>query len=179
MFVYSLKASTIKFFGVICVAMAALIALIVFVPTGDIVATDTTPQQGINYAKIKDNDARREFLRQFGWEVGEKEIESIEVTVPKEFDRVMTEYNEIQRRQGLDLSAYKGKSVSRYTYEVTNYEGYDGEVKANLLIYRNRIIACDISSADPGGFVEPIVKQQFFALHYSGLGQRRPPLRPF
>ena len=158
MFVYSLKASTIKFFGVICVAMAALIALIVFVPTGDIVATDTTPQSGINYAKIKDNDARREFLRQFGWEVGEKEIESIEVTVPKEFDRVMTEYNEIQRRQGLDLSAYKGKSVSRYTYEVTNYEGYDGKVYANIIVYKNKVIGGDICTADVKGFIQGFAK---------------------
>ena len=158
MFVYSLKASTIKFFGVICVAMAALIALIVFVPTGDIVATDTTPQSGINYVKIKDNDARREFLRQFGWEVGEKEIESIEVTVPKEFDRVMTEYNEIQRRQGLDLSAYKGKSVSRYTYEVTNYEGYDGKVYANIIVYKNKVIGGDICTADVKGFIQGFAK---------------------
>jgi hypothetical protein len=68
-------------------------------------------------------------------------------------------YNELQRRQGLDISKYAKKKITRYTYTVSNYEGYDGEVKANLLIYRNRIIACDISSADPGGFVEPIVKQ--------------------
>ncbi len=158
MFIYSLKASTIKFFGVICVAMAALIALIVFVPTGDIVATDTTPQSGINYTKIKDNDARREFLRQFGWEVSEKELESIEVTVPKEFDRVMTEYNEIQRRQGLDLSAYKGKTVSRYTYEVKNYEGYDGKVYANVIVYKNKVIGGDICTADVKGFIQGFAK---------------------
>ena len=158
MFIYSLKASTIKFFGVICVAMAALIALIVFVPTGDIVATDTTPQSGINYTKIKDNDARREFLRQFGWEVSEKELESIEVTVPKEFDRVMTEYNEIQRRQGLDLSSYKGKTVSRYTYEVTNYDGYDGKVYANIIVYKNKVIGGDICTADVKGFIQGFAK---------------------
>ena len=33
MFVYSVRATTIKFFGVICVALAALITLIAFVPT--------------------------------------------------------------------------------------------------------------------------------------------------
>lgn len=32
MFIYSVRASTIKFFGVICVALAGLIALIAFVP---------------------------------------------------------------------------------------------------------------------------------------------------
>ena len=33
MFIYSLKASTIRFFGIVCVALAALIALVAFVPT--------------------------------------------------------------------------------------------------------------------------------------------------
>ena len=32
MFIYSFKASSIKFFGILCVALAALIALIAFVP---------------------------------------------------------------------------------------------------------------------------------------------------
>ena len=32
MFIYSFKASSIKFFGILCVAMAALITLIAFVP---------------------------------------------------------------------------------------------------------------------------------------------------
>ena len=158
MFVCSLKASTIKFFGVICVAMAALITLIVFVPTYDIGATDVMANSGINYSKIKDNDARREFLRQFGWEVGESELEAIEVTVPREFDKVMSEYNEIQKRQGLDLLSYKGKTVMRYTYEVKNFEGYEGTVYANLIVYKNKVIGGDICTADVNGFIQGFSK---------------------
>ncbi len=33
MVIYSLKASTIRVFGIVCVALAALIALVAFVPT--------------------------------------------------------------------------------------------------------------------------------------------------
>ena len=32
MFVYSLRAGTVKFFGVLCVALVALITVIAFVP---------------------------------------------------------------------------------------------------------------------------------------------------
>jgi hypothetical protein len=78
--------------------------------------------------------------------------------MPKDFDRVVTEYNELQRRQGLDLSKYTGKRVTRYTYEVKNYEGYEGTVYVNLLVYRDKVIGCDISSADPTGFVAPLIK---------------------
>ena len=42
MFIYSFKASSIKFFGILCVAMAALITLIAFVPA---YAGDGTPAQ--------------------------------------------------------------------------------------------------------------------------------------
>jgi hypothetical protein len=79
--------------------------------------------------------------------------ETVEVTIPSEFDKIFTGYNEIQRRQGLDLSDYKKKKVMRYTYEVTNYEGETGTVYANLLVYRNRVIGGDICSADVKGFI--------------------------
>ena len=158
MFVYSLKASTIKFFGAICVAMAALITLIVFVPVYDGGAANVMANTNINYEKIKDNSARIEFLSQFGWETGEKEIEAIEISIPKEFDSVMSEYNEIQKRQGLDLSKYKGKTATRYTYEVKNYDGYDGTVYANLIVYKNKVIGGDVCTSDVSGFIRGFEK---------------------
>ena len=40
----------------------------------------------------------------------------------------------------------------RYCYNITNYPDYDGEVTATLLVYRNKVIGGDISSADVNGF---------------------------
>ena len=48
--------------------------------------------------------------------------------------------------------------VTRYTYQVNGYGDYDGEVNVNLVIYRNTVIACDVSSADSTGFVKPLIK---------------------
>ena len=76
-----------------------------------------------------------------------------EVTIPAEFDKVFAGYNELQKAQGLDLSKYKKKTVTRYTFTVTNYDGYDGTVYANVLVYRNRVIGGDICSADVSGFI--------------------------
>ena len=66
--------------------------------------------------------------------------------------------NEIQKLQGLDLTKYKNKKVTRYTYTANDYEGYDGEVNVNLIVYRNTVIGCDVSSVDPTGFVKPLIE---------------------
>ena len=160
MFIYSLRASTLKFFAVICVALVSLITLIAFVPTyGETDADKTVSKDAeINYDKIKTNDDRIEFLSQFGWEVKPDAVTAAEVDIPAEFDKVFTGYNEIQKRQGLDLSKYKKKKVMRYTYEVTNYEGYDGTVYANIIVYRNKVIGGDICSADVTGFIHGLEK---------------------
>ena len=154
MFIYSFKASTIKFFAVVCVALATLITLIAFIPVAAV--DDSVGASGrvdIDYSGIKTNEDRIRFLGQFGWVVKPEAVESIEVTIPAEFDKIFTAYNEIQKRQGLDLSKYKKKNVQRYTYEITNYEGYDGTVYANILVYRNKVIGGDVCSADVKGFM--------------------------
>jgi len=156
MFVYSLKASTLKFFAVVCVALTALVMMITFIPSydgGEFKYITTGNEANINYSKIKTNEDRIAFLAQFGWSVEEKPVEEVEVTIPKKFDKVFTGYNEIQKRQGLDLSKYKGKTVMRYTYEITNYEGESGKVYANVIVYRNKVIGGDVCSANVGGFI--------------------------
>lgn len=153
MFIYSLKASTIKFCAVVCVALATLITLIAFIPVVAVDDVATGAEADINYSGIKTNDDRVNFLAQFGWQVDPEAVESVEVTIPAEFDKVFSAYNEIQKRQGLDLTKYRKKDVQRYTYKVNNYDGYDGTVYANILVYRNKVIGGDICSADVKGFM--------------------------
>lgn len=150
MFIYSLKAKTIKFFGLICLCLVAVISAVAFIP--GYVEASATPGE-INYSKIKNNEDRINFLKQFGWETSAAEIDSEEVTIPAQFDKIFAGYNEIQKRQGLDLSRYKGKDMMRYTYEITNYPGYEGKVMANILVYRGKVVGGDICSADMNGFI--------------------------
>lgn len=157
MFIYSMRAGTIRFFGIVCVALAALITLIAFVPELQPVAATSTEvaeeSETVSYEKIRSNEERVAFLAEFGWEVDATPVESTTVTIPREFDKVFAAYNELQRGQGLDLSTYSGRTVERYTYTVTNYADYEGTVLANLLIWRGRVIGGDICSADASGFV--------------------------
>lgn len=158
MFIYSLRASTLKFFAVVCVALVTLITLIAFVPAYGEDGKTVGSEVEYDYDGVKTGEDRIKFLRQFGWEVKSEPVEAVEVTIPSEFDKIFTGYNEIQRRQGLDLSDYKKKKVMRYTYEVTNYEDATGTVYANILVYRNRVIGGDICSADVTGFIHGFEK---------------------
>lgn len=161
MFVYSLRASTLKFFAVICVALTALITMITFIPEydgGELGYITTGKENEIIYDKIKTDADRARFLSQFGWEISATPIEVAQITIPDQFDKIFTGYNEIQKRQGLDLSKYKRKKVTRYTYEITNYEGEEGKVYANILVYRNKVIGGDICSARVDGFIHGFSK---------------------
>ncbi len=167
MFVYSFKASTVRLLGVVCIALVGLIALVAFVPTYVTAGQmDTSVGQvsdqtvSIKYDKIRTEQDVANFLAQFGWQVEGKAIEVKTVIVPEEFDKIYAGYNQIQLAQGLDLGRYKGKEVTRYTFKVTNYEGHEGTVYANVLVWRKKVIGGDVCSAEiTNGFVQGFEKK--------------------
>ena len=61
----------------------------------------------------------------------------------------------MQLNQGFDLSEYKGKKVTRYTYNVTNYEDESVGIVADMLVCDGRLIGGDIcnTSAKDGFLV--------------------------
>ncbi len=157
MFIYSVKASNIKFFAMIMLSLIVICTLIVLIPKYD--AVNVFADDGsVVYTGAKTNEGRVEFLHKFGWEVEPTPKEEATVTIPSEFDTVFLGYNELQKLQGLDLSKYKRKSVTRYTYTVTNYEGYEGTVYANLFIYRGKVIGGDICTESSDGFIHGFSK---------------------
>ena len=161
MFIYSFRANTLKLVGVVCVALTVLIALIAFVPTYTSSTAPAVADQTVHYSyeKVRSAGDAVNFLSQFGWTVDADPAEVETVTIPAEFDKVYAAYNELQKAQGLDLSKYKGKDVTRYTFTVTNYPDYEGTVLANVLVYRNRVVGGDVCSADLSGFVHGFEKE--------------------
>ena len=153
MFVYSFRASTVKLFAVMALAVASLVCLALFVPAYG----ETQEVAGAVYDGIRTEGDRVSLLTGLGLSVkGDAPIEVVSFRLPEEMDLSLAGYNELQREQGFDLSRYKKKTLTRYTYEIENYEGYAGTVYANLLLFRDRVVAADICSADPAGFVRPL-----------------------
>lgn len=155
MFVFSVKASTLKLIGVIGASVIALVVLLTMIPVYEPTAASLmySDAHSYNFSGIKTNEERVAFFTQFGWAVDTNPIEEKKVTIPSEFDKVFVGYNDLQKQQGLDLSKYKNKDVTRYTYKVTNYPDYEGTVYGNILVYRGKVIGGDICSADVDGFV--------------------------
>lgn len=149
MFIYSIRSQTIKFICIILLSAALMITLVALIPTYGIEASSSS----VVYSDVYSEKDRIAFINQFGWVVDETPVEEVNVKVPNEFDTVYIGYNELQKKQGLNLTPYKGKEITRYTYNVKNYEGYDGTVYINLLSYRGKIIGGDVCSADTSGFV--------------------------
>ena len=154
MFICSVRASTLRFVGV-AVLCAVLLFGTLILSDGKLVAAASGT--AVSYTGADTDAGRIDFLERQGWRVKAGVVEEATFTLPENFDRVMQGYNEIQKTQGLDLSRYRKKKVTRYTYEVTNYPDYDGTVYANLIVYRGRIVAADLSSADPLGFVRSVI----------------------
>ena len=152
MFIRTVKMSTVKLFACILAAIAICASLIVFFPEDDVISVFTSDGTAV-FTDVNDESARINFLRQFGWEVKPTPLEEKSVVIPSTFDSVFEGYNELQLKQGLDLSKYKRKEVTRYTYEVTNYEGYEGKVFANMIVYRGRVIGGDLCTESSDGFI--------------------------
>ena len=155
MFIYSIRASTLKFFACILLCVTVLAVLLTLgTPESVYAAVDG---KEINYGGMKTNEDRVAFIESFGIKVKPEPTSEESFTMPDDFDRVILGYNQIQKAQGLDLTKYTRKRVTHYAYEVTNYDT-DGPVYVNLLVYRNKIIAADITSASDGGFVSALTE---------------------
>ena len=143
------RANTLKLLGILCVSLTVLIALIAFVPTyGALSVSKNASEVSYSYEKVRSAEDAANFLLQFGWEIDRTPTEVKNVTIPNEFDKVFSAYNEIQKAQGLNLTRYRGKEVTRYTFRVLNCEETNLPVYANVLVYRNRVIGGDVYSSD-------------------------------
>jgi hypothetical protein len=140
----------LRFFGIILLGLVLTFGLVLSAGEGASVLASSDME--INYSGIKTKEDRLAFMERFGVVV-DGESEQVEAfRMPKDFDRVILGYNELQKKQGLDLSKYQGKRVTRYTYQLRD----DSDCYANLFVYRGKIIAADLTSASPDGYVLPL-----------------------
>ena len=151
-FVFSVKSSKLKIALTAFAAVLAAAAIVLLINRGKPAVKD-------NAISLKASNAseRTAFLSQFGWEIEEDPVEVAEVIIPAEFDRGYEKYNEIQKAQNLDLTPYAGKRAKRWTYSIKNYPGYegaDGTVQANILVYEGAVIGGDVCSTELNGFMQ-------------------------
>lgn len=112
---------------------------------------------------LKDADQRQnriDFLIGLGWQVDEETAEVKDVVIPLEFDEVYQNYNQIQLAQGFDLTPYAGRQMKCYSYSILNHPSGGQNVRANLLVYKERLVGGDICSLELDGFMHGLVMPQ-------------------
>ena len=99
---------------------------------------------------------RQWYLQQMGRDTTETPLSIQEVRLPEKFPAVLEEYNKLQLQQGFDLTKYRGKAVTVYTYELRGNK--NGQLLfVSLYQYKNRIIGGDVHSAALNGYMGPIL----------------------
>lgn len=106
---------------------------------------------------IRTNDDRVAFLGALGYTVDPVIAEVQEAPIPKKFSETFEAYNALQLLQGCDLTDYKGRKVTRYTYRITDHPAGE-EVYADLLVYKDTVIGGDVCSKGVDGFMEPLCR---------------------
>lgn len=137
-----------KKLAIILAAIVVVVAALVMLLGG---GEDAAPTSAA--ASVVNNDDRVKFLNGFGWEVTNSPAQSSQVRIPEEASEVFDRYNDLQKSQGYDLSAYAGQTVMRYVYEVNNYPGATEPVYATVLISRHQVIGGDITDTAAKGAI--------------------------
>ena len=145
MLVMTAKVDKKKIAIILAVFVAVIVGIVLLIGGNDSTPTASTG--------VANNDARVAFLKGFGWEVTTSPIESGQVRIPAESNEVFDRYNALQKSQGYDLSAYAGKTVMRYVYQINNYPNATAPVYATLLIYKNQVIGGDITDTSAKGTI--------------------------
>ncbi len=102
---------------------------------------------------LADRQARIDYLAALGFEAAPDSEQRQEILLPREFDDVLENYNELQKQQGFDLSRYAGQSATLYSYTVTNWPDPNATVIVDLYCRKGRVIAGDVHSTALNGFM--------------------------
>ncbi|MCD7774742.1 MAG: DUF4830 domain-containing protein [Clostridiales bacterium] len=161
MFILSLKSLRGKLLLLSAVVIAAAAVCFICFSEDD-TASDDEPtseksisaETAVNYS-AENEEQRLSFISQFGYTVDRDPVSAAEVVIPKEFDSVYEEYNNLQKMQNLDLEKYKGCTVKKWTYTVTNYPGFEDSesIRITLLVYKGKVIGGDVCSVALDGFM--------------------------
>ena len=154
MFILSLKSFKGKLILLIAAVIAAATVCTVLAKNDTGQGTVSPADSVVNYSASTHGE-RMDFIAQTGYTVDEEPVSVTEILIPDEFDSVYTQYNEIQKDSGFDLSSYKGCKVKKWTYTVNNYPEYEDSdaIRLTVLVYKGKVIGGDICSAELDGFM--------------------------
>lgn len=152
MFIFTAKFNRKRAVAIV-IALAVILCAIILV-AGYLDKDKAEPAaRAVTATGIKTNDDRVKYLKSFGWEVSENPVDEQEIVIPREFTGVYANYIELQETQGFELKNYGGMEAKRYTYEILNYPTGEKGIVADIIVYRNTVIAGNVQSTALDGFM--------------------------
>ncbi len=107
------------------------------------------------FSNTKNTPSYFEIIADMGYSDVETEPCEIEyITISEEFGKVYTRYNEMLKKEGYDLSPYKGERCIRYTYFIPSVNA-----RANILVHNGKIIGGDICGITIDSIMIPIKRR--------------------
>ena len=103
--------------------------------------------------RAETNEERVAYLAALGWEVEPEPLETLRLTLPETLEEPYRSYNELQLRQGFDLTPCLGETLERCTYRLTNYPGRPDGCQADLYVLDGEVVAGDVVCTGANGFI--------------------------
>ena len=148
MFIFTAKVPKRRhLLPVLLAALIAVVAILVL-RAGKSDADGKPPE-----LRAETNEARVKYLESLGWEVDGEPIEVLRLTLPEELVEPYRSYNDLQLKQGFDLTPFLGETLERCTYAVKNYPGRTDGCQADLYLSDGFIVAGDIVCTGANGFI--------------------------
>ncbi len=145
MFIITTKFSKRRAFA--AVAVLALVLALIVLPRSCRKAAETPA------VPAETNEQRLAYLTSLGWEVNDQPIETLSITLGETLEEPYLSYNDLQLAQGFDLTRCCGKTLSRYTYVVTNYPDASLPCQLDLYVCEGVVAAGDIVCTGENGFM--------------------------
>ncbi len=147
MFIVTAKAPKRR--QILLAALAALVLLAaVLALRGNRTDADTD-----GAPRAETNEQRVAYLAALGWEVAPEPLETLRLTLPETLEEPYRSYNELQLRQGFDLTPCLGETLERFTYRLTNYPRRPDGCQADLYVLGGEVVAGDVVCTGANGFI--------------------------
>ncbi|MBE7004288.1 MAG: DUF4830 domain-containing protein [Ruminococcaceae bacterium] len=135
------------------VLLGVLVVLLLLLSAAFLKKGGTEAPEPETAPRVETNAQRVAYLASLGWEADSEPVEALRMTLPDELVEPYRSYNELQLRQGFDLTPLLGETLERYTYTVTNYPGRPRGCQADLYVCDGTVVAGDVICTGADGFI--------------------------
>lgn len=155
MFVLKIKIRKKLVISISAAVIAVIIMLIIVFSSGNTAPSDSATCDEVGRYSLVAQTVGGEcgFIKQFGYDVIADSRECESVIIPSVFNQTYEEYNELQKKIGLDLEAYRGREAQKITYELDNSD----KKYAVILTLKGRVIGAHLTNGEYGDTNEPLI----------------------